>query len=118
MPVRGEEMDRESAAPINIRPLNAIFDHTPPRSPTKAPASPASASSVPLASPLPPQLPTPPSPSSTVVERGVLSPRYRDSHSAAGRPSAENIRIYADSGVYVGALLADVEEEINRMAEG
>lgn len=38
-----------------------------------------------------------------------------DSPEEPGRRSVESIRIYADSDVY--ALLADVEEEINRMGD-
>lgn len=64
--------------------------HTPPRSPTKTTS---------------PQ---------RVVK--VVHPTYRDSYqTAAGRPSAESIRIYVESDVY--GLLADVEAEMEKMAK-
>lgn len=102
-------------------------DYTPPRSPTKAQsqslhirskrrhASPEPVAPARLARPVPPQLSASP-PLSNTLETEPFHERHRDSHSTAGRPSAESIRIYADSDVY--ALLADVEQEINRMGQG
>jgi hypothetical protein len=68
--------------------------NTPPRSPTKA-SSPERLGRV-------------------VEEVRVASPETMIGSSRNGR-DVESIRIYADSDVY--ALLADVEEEINRMSE-
>jgi hypothetical protein len=68
--------------------------NTPPRSPTKA-SSPERLGRV-------------------VEEVRVASPETMIGSSRNGR-DVESIRIYADSDVY--ALLADVEEEINRMGE-
>jgi hypothetical protein len=66
------------------------------------------------------QLPTgentpPRSPTKSQSPQRLAAPVQVDSPEEPGRRSVESIRIYADSDVY--ALLADVEEEINRMGE-
>ncbi|KAG0651923.1 hypothetical protein D0Z07_1252 [Hyphodiscus hymeniophilus] len=59
---------------------------------------------------------TPPrSPTKSQSPQRLAAPVLVDSPEQVGRASAESIRIYADSDVY--ALLADVEEEINRMGD-
>lgn len=131
MPAQTDEVGKKGMVefePMNIRHSLTMADHTPPRSPTKAlspspyitsspkrNASPEAAAPARLARPVPPQLSTSPPPPNP-VEKESFNERYRDSHSTAGRPSAESIRIYADSDVY--ALLADVEQEITRMGQG
>ncbi|ELR04034.1 hypothetical protein GMDG_06545 [Pseudogymnoascus destructans 20631-21] len=130
MPSQRNEIDNRSIPEyeaINILHSPATANHTPPRSPTKAlspspiissskrRASPEPEAPARLARPVPPQLSTSPPPPHT-LENEPFNERHRDSHSTAGRPSAESIRIYADSDVY--ALLADVEQEIHRMGQG
>lgn len=130
MPSQSNETDNKNVPEyeaINILHSLATADHTPPRSPTKAlspspvinpskrRASPEPEAPARLARPVPPQLLTSPPPPHT-LENEPFGERHRDSHSTAGRPSAESIRIYADSDVY--ALLADVEQEIHRMGQG
>ncbi|KFZ24534.1 hypothetical protein V502_00988 [Pseudogymnoascus sp. VKM F-4520 (FW-2644)] len=123
----GADMDMNGAQdhePMNLCCSKITTDHTPTRSPTRAPssphgsrelgASPMPTSPVRLAHPVPAKLSTPLLPPSA-AENASISERHRDSYSTVGRPSAESIRIYADSDVY--ALLADVEE-INRMGQG
>jgi hypothetical protein len=59
---------------------------------------------------------TPPrSPTKSQSPQRLAAPVQVDSPEEPGRRSVESIRIYADSDVY--ALLADVEEEINRMGD-
>ena len=59
---------------------------------------------------------TPPrSPTKSQSPQRLAAPVQVDSQEQVGRTSVESIRIYADSDVY--ALLADVEEEINRMGD-
>lgn len=59
---------------------------------------------------------TPPrSPTKSQSPQRLAAPVQVDSPEEQGRRSVESIRIYADSDVY--ALLADVEEEINRMGD-
>ncbi|KFX97029.1 hypothetical protein V490_03014 [Pseudogymnoascus sp. VKM F-3557] len=132
IPAQNNETDKKSTPEyeaMNILQSLATADHTPPRSPTKAAslspsplirpskrrASPEPEAPARLAQPVPPQLSTSPPPLHT-TEKEPFGERHRDSHSTAGRPSAESIRIYADSDVY--ALLADVEQEIHRMGQG
>ncbi|KFY39918.1 hypothetical protein V494_03752 [Pseudogymnoascus sp. VKM F-4513 (FW-928)] len=130
IPTQSNETDTKSTSEyeaMNILNSLATADHTPPRSPTKAlspspnitsskrRASPEPEAPARLARPVPPQLSTSPPPSHT-LDNESFNERHRDSHSTAGRPSAESIRIYADSDVY--ALLADVEQEIHRMGQG
>ncbi|KFY87784.1 hypothetical protein V500_06757 [Pseudogymnoascus sp. VKM F-4518 (FW-2643)] len=130
IPAQSNETDTKSIPEyeaMNILHSLATADHTPPRSPTKAlspsplissskrRASPEPEAPARLARPVPPQLSTSPTPPNA-LENEPFNERHRDSHSTAGRPSAESIRIYADSDVY--ALLADVEQEIHRMGQG
>ncbi|KFY23586.1 hypothetical protein V493_05768 [Pseudogymnoascus sp. VKM F-4281 (FW-2241)] len=130
IPAQNNDADSKSIPEheaMNILQSLATADHTPPRSPTKAlspsplirsskrRASPEPEAPDRLARPVPPQLSASPPPSHT-LENETFNERHRDSHSTAGRPSAESIRIYADSDVY--ALLADVEHEIHRMGQG
>ena len=72
-------------------PSKMAGQHTPPRSPTKSHSPLRLAATVPA-----------PSPDSEMDH--------------PPRSNVESIRIYADSDIY--ALLADVEDEINRMGEG
>jgi hypothetical protein len=127
IPTGGADMDMNGAQdhePMNLCCSKITADYTPPRSPTRAPssphglrelgASPVPTSPVRLAHPVPAKLSTPLLPRSA-AENASISERHRGSYSTVGRPSAESIRIYADSDVY--ALLADVEE-INRVGQG
>lgn len=130
IPAQSNETDNTSIPKyeaINILNSLATADHTPPRSPTKVlspsplissskqRASPEPEAPARLARPVPPQLSASPPPLHT-LENESFNDRHRDSHSTVGRPSAESIRIYADSDVY--ALLADVEQEIHKMGQG
>lgn len=111
----------------NILQSLAAADHIPPRSPTKAlsqspnikpskrRAPPEPEAPARLAPPVPSQL-SASSPPLHTLENEPFGERLKDSHSTAGRPSAESIRIYADSDVY--ALSEDVEQEIHRMGQG
>ncbi|KAH8676766.1 Up-regulated during septation-domain-containing protein [Tricladium varicosporioides] len=90
--VRQKLLEHVAAALIIQPPAQyARGEETPPRSPTKSQ-----------------------SPVRVVEEVRVTSPASMCSTRRGGR-DCESIRIYADSDVY--ALLADVEEEINRMGE-
>ncbi|OBT42143.1 hypothetical protein VE00_08300 [Pseudogymnoascus sp. WSF 3629] len=128
IPTGGADMDMNGAQdhePMNLCCSKVTANHSPPRSPTRAPSSPHGSrelraapvptSPVRLARPVPAQLSTPLLPPSA-AENASISERHRDSYSTVGRLSAESIRIYADSDVY--ALFTDVEEEINRMGQG
>lgn len=57
----------------------------------------------------------PKSPTKSQSPQRLAAPVQADGPEEPGRRSVESIRIYADSDVY--ALLADVEEEINRMGD-
>lgn len=95
-PSMGSEKERNPLAHLigQVAPRQQQDPNTPPRSPTKS-ASPERLERV-------------------VEEVKVSSPESTMSIRRGGR-DVESIRIYADSDVY--ALMADLDEEINRMGE-